>query len=226
MAALVGKLATVWPIDNWTLLFDHQPEPDLEFTEKELDQTIATKARGPVNPHKKPSGGSPILWVLLLILIGGITYVSMEPEMLTGWLSPYLSESTPTPPPMAVKPTPSTPALVVPATSPTADVPPVPPTVVPPPQAAASPAAPVAPSSDPMFSEGQKVTVTGDDTIPGGNVPLFADSSSSNPVLTIRPGISLTIMDGDLESGGWMYLVRTDEGALGWVSEQRLRLKF
>ena len=70
------------------------------------------------------------------------------------------------------------------------------------------------------------MTVTGDDTIPGGNIPLFADSSSSKPGLTIRPGISLTIMDGDLQPGGWMYLVRTDDGATGWVSEQRLRLKF
>ena len=226
MAVLVGNLATVWPIDNWTLLFDRQPEPDLEFTEEELDQTIATKARGPLNPHKKPSRGSPILWGLLLILIGGIAYVSMEPDMLTGWLSPYLSESPPTPPPMAVKPTPSTPIPMVPGTSPTADVPPVSPTVVPPPQTTASPAAPVAPSSDPMFSEGQKVTVTQDDTIPGGNIPLFANSSGSNPVLTTRPGISLTIMDGDIQSGGWMYLVRTDEGALGWISERRLRLKF
>ena len=118
MAALVGNLATVWPIDNWTLLFARQPEPDLEFTEEELDQTIATKARGPVNPHKKSSGGSPILWVLLLILVGGIAYVSMEPEMLTGWLSPYLGESTPTPPPMTMKPKPSAPAPVAAGTSP------------------------------------------------------------------------------------------------------------
>jgi hypothetical protein len=55
---------------------------------------------------------------------------------------------------------------------------------------------------------------------------LFADSSSSKPGPTIRPGISLTIMDGDLQPGGWMYWVRTDDGATGWVSEKRLRLKF
>jgi hypothetical protein len=77
-----------------------------------------------------------------------------------------------------------------------------------------------------MFSEGQKVTVTVNDTAPGGNIPLFADSSSSKPGPTIRPGISLTIMDGDLQPGGWMYWVRTDDGATGWVSEKRLRLKF
>jgi hypothetical protein len=82
------------------------------------------------------------------------------------------------------------------------------------------------PTLDPMFSEGQKVTVTADDTAPGGNIPLFADSSSLKPGPIVRPGISLTVMDGDLQPAGWMYFVRTDEGAQGWVSEKRLRLKF
>ena len=91
---------------------------------------------------------------------------------------------------------------------------------------AARPAAPVVPPLDPMFSEGQKVTVTVDEMAPGGSIPLFADSSSSKPGPIVRPGVSLTVMDGDLQPGGWMYLVRTDEGAKGWVSEKRLRLKF
>jgi hypothetical protein len=77
-----------------------------------------------------------------------------------------------------------------------------------------------------MFSEGQKVTVTVDDSARGGGISLFADSSSSRPGPIVRPGVSLTIMDGDLQPGGWMYFVRTDEGAKGWVSEKRLRLKF
>jgi hypothetical protein len=77
-----------------------------------------------------------------------------------------------------------------------------------------------------MFSEGQKVTVTLDERAPGGNIPLFADSSSSKPGPIVRPGVSLTVMDGDLQAYGWMYLVRTDEGVQGWVSEKRLRLKF
>jgi hypothetical protein len=55
---------------------------------------------------------------------------------------------------------------------------------------------------------------------------LFADSSSSKPGPIVRPGVALTVLDGDLQLGGWMYLVRTDEGAKGWVSEKRLRLKF
>ena len=250
MAALVGNLTSVWNPFNWTLHFARQPEPDLEFTEEELDQTITTKAGGPMNPRKKSGGGRPILWILLLALVGGIAYVAtMEPEMLTEWLSPYLGESTPppAPPPIAMKPKPSPPAPVAPpapapqaapspssgasaplapATSPATAVAPAAPAVVPPPQTAARPAAPVVPPLDPMFSEGQKVTVTVDEMAPGGSIPLFADSSSSKPGPIVRPGVSLTVMDGDLQPGGWMYLVRTDEGAKGWVSEKRLRLKF
>ena len=245
MVALAGNMTSVWSSFNWTLLFARQPEPDLEFTEEELDQTSTMKTGGPVSPRKKSGGGSPILWVLIIALVGGIAYVSMEPEMLTEWLSPYLGESTP--PPMAMKPKPSAPAPVAPpvpapqaaaspnngasapltpATSPAVTVTPAAPAVIPPSQTAARPTAPVAPSSDPMFSEGQKVTVTADDTAPGGNIPLFADSSSNKPGPIVRPGVSLTIMDGDLQPVGWMYLVRTDEGAMGWVSEKRLRLKF
>lgn len=239
MAALVGNLTSAWNPFDWTLLFARQPEPDLEFTEEELDQTIAMKARGPLNPHKKSGGGGrPTLWILLLILIGGIAYVTtMEPEMVEEWLSPYLGESTP-PPSMTMKPKPSAPVPVAPpahapqdATSPSpmasaplpsetssgASVSPTTP---------AGPAAPIVRSLDPMFSEGQKVTVTADNMAPGGSIQLFADSTSSNPGPIVRPGVSLTVIDGDLQSGTWMYLVRTDEGAKGWVSEKRLRLKF
>jgi hypothetical protein len=245
MAALIGNLTSVWNPYNLSLHFARQPEPDLEFTEEELDQTIATKARSPLTPRKKSGGGGPILWILLLALVGGIAYVSMEPEMLTEWLSPYLGESTP--PPMTMKPKPLPPAPVAPpapsrqaapspsnqasaplapATPPATAVVPPAPAVVPPPQTAERPAAPVVPALDPMFSEGQKVTITVDDRAPGGSIPLFADSSSSKPGLMVRPGVSLTVMDGDLQQGGWMYLVRTDEGVTGWVSEKRLRLKF
>lgn len=242
MAALVGNLTSVLNPFDWTLLFARQPEPDLEFTDEELDQTMATKTRGPVNPRKKPSKGSPILWLLLLILVGGIGYVSMEPDMVTEWLSPYLGESTPTPMAMKPKPLASTPApQAVPSPSTVAPAPLAPttsaaapatavtttaPANAPLPQTVAKTAAPVDPPLDPMFSEGQKVTVTGDQVAPGGSIPLFADSSSSKPGPIVRPGISLTVVDGDLQPSGWMYLVRTDEGTNGWVAEKRLRLKF
>jgi hypothetical protein len=247
MAALVGNLTSVLNPLNLTLHFARQPEPDLEFTEEELDQTITTKTRGSMpSPKKSGGGGRSVIWVLLLALVGGLAYVAtMEPEMLEEWLSPYLGESTP--PPVAMTPRPVAPRPVAPptpapqaipnpsnqASAPSAPAPslatpiaPAAPAVAPPPQAAARPPAPVVPPLDPIFSEGQKVTITMDDMATGGSIPLFADSSSSKPGPSVRPGASLTVMDGDLQQGHWMYLVRTDEGVRGWVSEKRLRLKF
>jgi hypothetical protein len=245
MAALVGNLTSVGNPLNWILLFARQPEPDLEFTEEELDQTTATRSTGPLNPRKKSGGGRPLLWILLLALVGGIAYVAtMEPDMLAEWLSPYLGESTPAPvamkpkmpppapvappaPPLAApSPTDESSAPLAPATSPATAGAPASPTIVPPAQPVPKPAAPVTPPLTPMFGEGQKVTITMDETAPGGTISLFADSSSSKPGPIVRPGVALTVLDGDLQLGGWMYLVRTDEGAKGWVSEKRLRLKF
>lgn len=241
MAALVGNLTSVWNPVDLTLHFARQPEPDLEFTDEELDQTVATKGRSPLNPRKKSGGGSPVIWLLLLVLVGGIAYVAIiEPEMLEEWLSPYLGGSTPAPVAMKPKPVP-TPPVAAPAPAPQAtQIPsnpasaplspaaaPTPvPAVVPPPQMAATSATQTAPPLDPMFSEGQKVTVTGDQVAPGGTIPLFADPAGVNPGPLVRLGVSLTIMDGDLQPSGWMYMVRTDDGAKGWVSEKRLRLKF
>lgn len=245
MAALVGNLTSVGNPLNWILLFARQPEPDLEFTEEELDQTTATRSTGPLNPRKKSGGGRPLLWILLLALVGGIAYVAtMEPDMLSEWLSPYLGESTPAPvamkpkmpppapvappapPQSAPSPTDEASAPLAPATSPATAGAPASPTIVPPAQPVPKPAAPVTPPLTPMFGEGQKVTITMDETAPGGTTSLFADSSSSKPGPIVRPGVALTVLDGDLQLGGWMYLVRTDEGAKGWVSEKRLRLKF
>lgn len=245
MAALVGNLTSVGNPLNWILLFARQPEPDLEFTEEELDQTTATRSTGPLNPRKKSGGGRPLLWILLLALVGGIAYVAtMEPDMLSEWLSPYLGESTPAPvamkpkmpppapvappapPQSAPSPTDEASAPLAPATSPATAGAPASPTIVPPAQPVPKPAAPVTPPLTPMFGEGQKVTITMDETAPGGTISLFADSSSSKPGPIVRPGVALTVLDGDLQLGGWMYLVRTDEGAKGWVSEKRLRLKF
>ena len=245
MAALVGNLTSVLNPFDLTLHFARQPEPDLEFTEEELDQTITSKTRSTMpSPKKSGGGGRPILWIVLLALVGGLAYVAtMEPEMLEEWLSPYLGESTP-PPPVAMTPRPVPPRPVAPPTpvpqaapnpsnqtsAPVAQAPapaaPVAPAVAPPPQTAARPVAPVVSTLDPMFGEGQKVTITVDEMAPGGSIPLFADSSSSRPGPIVRAGASLTVMDGDLQPGGWMYLVRTDEGVRGWVSEKRLRLKF
>jgi hypothetical protein len=95
---------------TWNLLFARQPEPDLEFTEEELEQTMDVRSSPPQKSPKK-SGGSPLIWILLLVVAGGGAYVAMEPEMVMDVVGPLLGE-TPEPPPqppVARKPAPPKP---------------------------------------------------------------------------------------------------------------------
>lgn len=245
---------------TWSLLFARQPEPDLEFTEEELEQTTNIRSSSPMRSPKK-SGGRPLLWILLLVLVGGGAYVAMEPEMIMDVLGPILGES-PTPqqqPPMTRKPAPTMPAPGAPAgqpgpaaqaplappvptpeaaapalvpaptpapapSMPTASVPTPPPTPMSPPAPVAV-APPVTASVSPMFGEGQRVTVTLNPATPGDAVTLMQDAAGTRPGPAIPPGTTLTILDGELQSSGWVYSVRSDFGTKGWVAEKQLRLK-
>ncbi|HSA62554.1 MAG TPA: hypothetical protein VLE03_09970 [Nitrospiraceae bacterium] len=245
---------------TWSLLFARQPEPDLEFTEEELEQTTNVRSSSPMKSPKK-SGGRPLLWILLLALVGGGAYVAMEPEMITDLLGPILGESPmPSPqPPVAMKPGPSMPAPGAPVGQPGAPAPtpvapavptpqaaapvptptPVPtpapgmptasvPTPAPAPMSPPTPAGavpPVTASVNPMFSEGQRVTVTLNPATPGDTVTLMQDAAGTRPGPAIPPGTTLTILDGELQSSGWVYSVRSDFGTKGWVAEKQLRLK-
>jgi hypothetical protein len=77
-----------------------------------------------------------------------------------------------------------------------------------------------------MFAEGQKVTAIGNPTAPGETIPLSLDPAGAKPGPVVRPGVTLSVLDGDLQPSGWVYSVRTDDGVKGWIPEKRLRLKF
>ena len=77
-----------------------------------------------------------------------------------------------------------------------------------------------------MFAEGQKVTVTADPIAQGESIQLFTDALGATPGPLVKPGVTLTVLDGELQGNSWVYSVRTDEGTKGWVPEKRLRLKF
>lgn len=236
MAAFTDCLTIPGTPFQWSLLFARQPEPDLEFTEEELEQTTTTRPMSPMKPGKKSGGGRPIMWVLLLILVGGIAYVAMEPEMLTELLNPILGENAPVagPSPRVMTPKPQPPATAAPVPAPTpepaptvaAPAPPAPAMTPPGAAPAPTPTAQPAVTAIPMFAEGQKVTVTSDPTAPGEGIPLSTDSSGAKPGAIVKPGVTLTVLDGELQGNSWVYSVRTDEGMKGWVPEKRLRLKF
>lgn len=212
------------------LFFARQPEPDLEFTEEELEQTTNTRSSSPMKSPKK-SGGRPVLWILLLALIGGGAYVAMEPEMVMDWVNQLLGETpAPQPPQVATRPAPiAQPAPAspdAPAPIPTVPQASAPMTSTPPPTSPmASAPAPAPASLSPMFGEGQRVTVATDPALAGGMITLSQDPAGTKPGPAVQPGTGLTILDGDLQQNGWVYSVRSDDGVKGWVAEKRLRLK-
>lgn len=212
------------------LFFARQPEPDLEFTEEELEQTTNTRSSSPMKSPKK-SGGRPVLWILLLALIGGGAYVAMEPEMVMDWVNQLLGETpAPQPPQVATRPAPiAQPAPAspdAPAPIPTVPQASAPMTSTPPPTSPIASAPASAPASlSPMFGEGQRVTVAADPALAGGMITLSQDPAGTKPGPAVQPGTGLTILDGDLQQNGWVYSVRSDDGVKGWVAEKRLRLK-
>ncbi|MGH7257675.1 MAG: hypothetical protein ACREIM_04805 [Nitrospiraceae bacterium] len=220
-----GVPAFANPFMNWNLIFARQPEPDLEFTEEDLED--AAPQPSPSMKSPKPSNKRPVLWMVLLLVLGGIAYVAMDPDVVMRALEPYLGEgevkSMPPMPPPQAKPVPSIPApstatgeqLAAPPVTPVSPVPPV--------QSTA--AVPSIERSGPLFAEGQRVMAVPDPSRPGAPIALFLDSAGTQPGPTVPANATLTVMDGELQNAAWIYAVRTDDGLNGWVAEKHLKFK-
>jgi hypothetical protein len=91
-------------LPTWSLFFARQPEPDLEFTEEELEQTSNIRSPSPLKTPPKKPGKSPLIWALLLVLIGGGAYVAMEPNLVMDVVGPFLNDTPEPAPPVARKP--------------------------------------------------------------------------------------------------------------------------
>ena len=231
---------------NWHLLFASQPEPDLEFTEEDLDESMPPPAP-PMNSPKR-SGKKPLLWILLLLLVGGVGYVAMDPDGAMQLVEPYLGGGAEPAQPVIQKPPVkaqapkqaptvappvvadnSTPAPAdVPAPSSAMSAPAIPAPAMPALQPAASapkPAAPTVRVAGPLYAEGQRVTVIADPTRPKSPIPLFVDAVGTKTSTTVLAGATLTIDAADIVSLSTVYSVRAQDGRKGWVPERSLRLK-
>lgn len=130
---------------------------------------------------------------------------------------PPAARAMPTAPAVPTQPQPKNPMSTV-ATAPASTMP------------GAMPAAPPKPAAvstglSPLFSEGQLVVVLPDPTKPAGPIALMADAGSSRPGPTVGPNASATVLDGELRNNGWLYAIRTAQGATGWISEKHLQAK-
>jgi len=76
-----------------------------------------------------------------------------------------------------------------------------------------------------MFKEGQRVVVQSDPKQLTSTVFLSADSAGVVPGPLVKPGSTLTVVDGELRNNAWVYSVRTEDGAVGWIAESRLKIK-
>lgn len=219
--------------NGWTdrhLLFARQPEQDLEFSDEVLDEAVPPPAP-PMNAPKR-SGKGPVFWILLLILLGGIGYVAVDPDGAMQFLEPYLDGGRENVQPAPQKNTGSAqaPSIIPPklgdkgsgsVPQPTSSAP-----VVPEPSApAVAPAPAFVNVAAPQFSEGQRVTVVPDPAKPQSPVPLFTDAAGTQTSIAVSASATLTVLDGDYQRTGWVYTVRTEDGRKGWIRERNIKLK-
>jgi hypothetical protein len=194
----------------WNLFFARQPEPDLEFTEEELEQTTTVRSPSPKKPPKQ-SNGRPLLWVLLLVLIGGGAYVAMEPEMVMEYIEPLLGESPEPPTPIVQRPLPPKPVPVAPPPQPMEAAPTSPPAVasVEVPQATTPGPAPVPmpPSAAPVPNTSATV-----ETIPT-QVPASDAPMTSSPPPLFGEGQRVSILPNPAASGEKVVLTQDAEGS-------------
>ena len=226
----VSALSSEWT--NWHLLFARQPEPDLEFSEDDLDEPMPPPAP-PMNAPKR-SGSRPLLWILLLLIVGGIGYVAIDPDGVMQLIQPYLEERVETTPPVpptlpnseqAQVPAISSPELIDSGSSSPAAPSPAPPVVAAPATPAPKSSPAVTNVAGPLFSEGQRVTVIPNPSRPNSPVPLFLDAAGRKTSTTVQASATLIVLDGDYQKSGWVYAVRTQDGRKGWIPERGLRLK-
>ena len=175
------------PQPQWSLLFAQDVDQDLDFDEGLEDDELY---------QRKPRGGRPILWILILLLAVGVVYWALGPDFsfLTDEESPPDAFSPP-----RMERTDLGQQNV--ETLPTITVP------------------------TPVFREGQEVELvqkSGQNTL---SARLLSDASGTQPGPLVKVGETLNVLDGEMVGEGWVYKVRTQSGATGWVSEKSLRKK-
>lgn len=202
---------TVGRLPNWNLLLAKEPEPDVdvELQESGTEHTHPSPFGAPA-PQKPPRLRILILIILLLVVAAG-AYFAMDPELvmkLTGQEQPVPAVATP--PVTAVRP----PIVPPPSPSPrTMD------------REGLDSVTPPSAIPTPSFEEGQRVSVVPNSTSPGLSLSLSQDAAGTKPGPTVGAGATLLVLDAELRDNTWIYLVRTDEGAKGWVAEKQLIAK-
>lgn len=71
----------------------------------------------------------------------------------------------------------------------------------------------------PLFLENQKVSLMGGTE----EASLLMDPQTGKPGPSVKAGDTMTILDGTLQDGNWLYQVKTSTGQVGWLAESKLK---
>lgn len=198
MASVISNPALAPESGGLQILLARDPDQDLTYDETTEDM-LERSGYG----HQKPPGWRPLVWIVLLLVFAGALYVAMQPGVVLDLFKSFEPETAVQPPQIASQASGrKTPGPAVPARDSknvATDVP------------------------TPRFHEGQQVTIAPRKGAGNGQASLRGNSAGTRPGPPIQPGEHLTILDGSLVDGIWIYQVRTSRGATGWVSETRLQ---
>lgn len=170
---------------GWNIFLAKDSEQDLDFDDSNLDEDT--------DSDHKPPFRRPFIYLLLLLLLVGGTYV-FKPELFT----PIQKLIT-------------SPAKTVSKDQEDYQSAPTSPSQVPQSQSSLP---------TPRFHEGQLVTVQGSAM---ATITLRKTASGNEPGATIHAGELLTVIDGAYIDNKWIYLVHTKSGASGWLSGDQLQ---
>jgi hypothetical protein len=208
MPGYAGHPDAAIALPAWSLLFAREPEPDPDLDDIPPESVEENRTSAPRPPMQRPPNRKPLIFLVLLILVAGVTYLSLNLETLTGMLPESVLDLLGEAPP---SPTPSAPGEEMgPAARPS-------PAVTPP----ATPLPVAIPV--PGFAEGQRVMVSADPTNPGMALSLSGDAAGTTPGPPVRAGAVVTVLDGEFQANSWVYAVKTQEGTKGWLPETRLK---
>lgn len=231
MSLAFSPAVSINELHGWSILFAKEPAPSADPNQPDMDKTVVLGPPGKKGPNPPSTKERVLFLVLILIIVSAGGYLAVNPEILMDLLGdppgapPPPQIARPAPKPALPAPPQTTGTAPAPAPAPAGNMPaPAPGTVPATPAVVANAPMPAAPPtaqtiSTPLFGEGQKVSVS-------APTPLTADSAGKKPGLaTVLPGSTLIVLDADLQNFAWIYSVRTEQGATGWVAEKNLVAK-
>lgn len=194
----------------WALLFAKEPEPDVDVELDEPGTTRHQPSPSGSSASQKPPRLKMLIVILLLLVVAGGAYLAMDPETvikLMGQESPIPASS---PPP-------------IPAGRPAIASRPSPPDPMDADGARSLPTPGMIPT--PLFGEGQHVSVVMNPDSLAMPPSLSQDVAETIPGAMVRPAETLLVLDAELHNNRWVYWVRTEAGAKGWIAETHLAAK-